>query len=139
MKSGVLFTEFAPFTPNDGIAKAAAILIHHEVWRDSNPADKDIDSVLLRHVIVAHDSVGNVMSAGALAAFDTGEHVITELATAKPHQGEGLGREVVKLLEKKAKKLGAKQTKLYALVGSKSFFAEIGYVEEKEGEMVKRL
>ena len=140
MKAGVSFTEFPPFTPTTGLARASALLIEHEVWGYTNPSEEQLDSVLLRHIIAAHDEAGNVMAAGALAPLDSGEHVITELGTARQHRGEGLGREIVELLEKRAKELGATSVSLYALEGSKSFFSEVvGYTERTKGssEMVK--
>jgi N-acetylglutamate synthase-like GNAT family acetyltransferase len=138
MKPGVIVAEFPPHTPVTGVLRAATVLFHQEIWKDD-----EVEAELLDHAIVAHDSAGTVMAAGTLAAIVSRDLPrITQLATAEPYRGDGLGREVVKLLEQQARILGARAVRLNALEDSKSFFAEIGYIENPESdenEMLKLL
>src|SRR4051812_1388387 len=121
MKSGFDFTEFAPPTPNAGLARAAALLIKQELWGHLKPTEIELDNTLARHIIAAHNEQGDVLAAGSLLSFGSDEFVINELVTVPEHRGEGLATQITEHLEAAAQRAGASTLSLYSPDESKGF------------------
>lgn len=83
-----------------------------------------------------------------LAPIDNENIRLMQVAVDTRYQGEGIGRDMIKYAEKRAKEAGFKQIAMHAMLSVVNFYEKIGYVQEGEifeekgitfAKMVKKL
>lgn len=67
-----------------------------------------------------------------LAPIDNENIRLMQVAVDTRYQGEGIGRDMVKYAEKRAKNAGFKRIAMHAMLSVVNFYEKIGYVQEGE-------
>lgn len=67
-----------------------------------------------------------------LAPIDNENIRLMQVAVDTRYQGEGIGRDMVKYAEKRAKSAGFKRIAMHAMLSVVNFYEKIGYVQEGE-------
>jgi N-acetylglutamate synthase-like GNAT family acetyltransferase len=140
MPDGVEFSEFSGQEMVPRLAEAMS-LVNEQLGPESALVDADdTDYDRRKHFVVATDSTGSMIAAGAVIPFDESwPAMITELAVIPPRRREGIGRTIVSKLEDRARELGAHYMGVTALSGGSGFFERIGYVADGSAMLTKEL
>jgi GNAT superfamily N-acetyltransferase len=132
MEAQITFCKLSSLDHDSLLLKGAAELVLDEIGDDPNydPHEVDVEITNLtsehRTSLIAYDYNETVLAVGGTEVFGD-DAVLIDIAVAPAKRGEGLGRNIVKLLETVAKSGGAKKLELHAAEGSAGFYEKLGY------------
>lgn len=109
-----------------------ARLIRTEVFVEEQGFREEFDSKDKEciHLVLFED---NIPAATGRIYRDSGKtYIAGRIAVRKSHRGKNLGSEVMRLLEEKARELGAEVLAVSAQCRAKGFYEKMGYTESGE-------
>ena len=130
---------------------ALTVALRHEVLRIPLGLAFTVDQLASEgdsHHLAAFDEEGHILGCLMLTPRENGEIQMRQVAVRPDLQGTGLGRELSKEAERKARELGFTRVMLHARDVAVGFYEKLGYFREGESftevgiphqQMAKRL
>ena len=90
-----------------------------------------------QHIFVAVEG-GRILGTASLANYGSQEkpkYYGTSVFVALEFQGRGVGKQLMKKVEAKAKELDAKMISVRAAIGARSFYRKLGYIYQNHKEL----
>ncbi|MDG5758032.1 GNAT family N-acetyltransferase [Natronococcus sp. A-GB1] len=111
-----------------------ALAVRHAVFVEEQGVDEDLEydeyDANAVHV-VAYDG-SDPVGAARLRELEDGAGKVERVAVLEPRRGEGIGRKLMAVLEKRARADGFDELKLHSQTHAAGFYAEVEY--ERYGE-----
>jgi GNAT superfamily N-acetyltransferase len=129
----ISLTEIPKSTVDPDLACQAALLVFNELGDNPNPSEWEMDAQLAymdAMTTVAAINDETVVATGTLGIPEPAEKTvgyIMDLAVALDYRKIGLGRDVVGLIERKAKEVGVRRLQVFSLMSARGFYERIGY------------
>ena len=106
-----------------------------EPWNQPRGSERDSLDIVAFHA-VAVDENGKIVGTARLHANSGRQSQLRYLAVAESARGQGVARQLVAFIEKKAHEDGAKYLRAHVRESAKGFFEKIGFHFVSEGKVL---